>query len=48
MVVLNFADAPRRIEIQRASILLSTTNRNGTVSGNVDLAPNEGVVLEVA
>jgi alpha-glucosidase len=48
MVVLNFADEPRRIEMEHSSILLSTTNRNGTVSGKVDLAPNEGVVLEVA
>jgi alpha-glucosidase len=48
MVALNFADEPRCIEVERASILLSTTNRNGTVSGIVDLAPNEGLVFELA
>ena len=47
IVALNFADTPRRIEVPRASILLSTIEREGLVSGStIDLAPNEGVVLE--
>jgi len=49
MVALNFADAPRRLEIPRATILLSTTGngRQDLVSGRIELHSNEGVVLEV-
>jgi alpha-glucosidase len=49
MVALNFSDAPRRIEIPRASILLSSDRkrRAGIVSGALDLSPNEAVVLEI-
>jgi alpha-glucosidase len=48
MVALNFADAPRRIEVPRALILLSTRiGRSGAISNAIDLAPNEGVVLEL-
>ncbi len=49
MVALNFANEPRRIEIPRATILLNTDGNRGEVivSGSIDLAPNEGVVLEV-
>jgi len=48
MVALNFSDAPRRIEVPRSSILLSTdVNRHeGAGSGSVELHSNEGVVLQ--
>jgi alpha-glucosidase len=49
MVALNFSDARRRIEIPRASILLSSDrNRTeGVVSGSVELHSNEGVVFKI-
>jgi glycosidase len=49
MVALNFADTPRRIEIPRASILLSSdsSRHERKLTESIDLAPNEGVVLEV-
>ena len=47
MVALNFAAAPRHLEVPASSVLLSTTNRTGAVAGSLDLAPNEALVLEV-
>jgi alpha-glucosidase len=49
MVALNFSDAPRHIEVPRASILLSTDGNRpeGIASGHIELHSNEGVVLEV-
>ncbi len=48
MVALNFADEPRPIEVPRASLLLSTNLlRRDAISKAIDLAPNEGVVLEI-
>ena len=35
MVAVNFSDAPRHIKIPRASMLLSTSAREGIVSGNI-------------
>jgi alpha-glucosidase len=50
IVALNFSNEPRRIEVPRASILLSTDRDRGavTVDGTLDLAPNEAVILAVA
>jgi len=50
MVALNFSDAPRHIEIPRSSILLSTagSRRVSIITGALDLAPNEAVILELA
>ena len=48
MVALNFSDALRRIEIPRASILLSTGARAGSIaSDGLDLAANEAVIVEI-
>ncbi len=49
MVALNFCASPRRVEVPPASILLSTDSnrRDGTISGALDLAPNEGLVIEL-
>jgi alpha-glucosidase len=50
MVALNFADANRRLQIPRASTLLST-NRDrvdGKVSGALELAPNEALIIELS
>ncbi len=49
MVALNFADAPRRIVVPRASIRLSTdsTHGNESISGDLELGPNEALILEV-
>jgi alpha-glucosidase len=49
MVALNFAEARRRIEIPRASILLSSdiNRREVIVSGSLDLVANEGIVLVI-
>jgi alpha-glucosidase len=49
MVALNFSEEPRRIEVPRASVLLSTdvNRREDIVSGVIDLAANEGVILQV-
>jgi alpha-glucosidase len=48
MVALNFAAAPRRIEIPRAAMLLSTRiGHRDAISNTIDLAPTEGVVLEI-
>ena len=50
MVALNFADTPRRIKVPRASILLSSdsSRRERKFTGSIELAPNEGVVLDEA
>jgi hypothetical protein len=50
MVALNLAATPRRIDIPRASILLSSdsSRHERKLTGSIDLAPNEGVVLEVS
>jgi len=49
MVALNFADTPRRIEIPRVSMLLSSDrNRHeGILTGTIELASNEGAVVEL-
>jgi alpha-glucosidase len=49
MVALNFADTPRRIEIPRASILLSSdlNRKAGAQRGEIELAGREGLVVEV-
>ena len=48
MVALNFSDASRRIEVPHASLLLSTdaARRAVVITGSLDLAPNEALVLE--
>ena len=50
MVALNFSNATRRIEVRRASILLSTNDyrHEGFIDGALDLAPNEGLVLQIS
>jgi alpha-glucosidase len=48
MVALNFAAEPRRIEVPRAAVLLSTFNRGSTVSGSVELASNEAIILKIS
>jgi alpha-glucosidase len=49
MVALNFADSARRITAPRGRILLSTDpgRAEGNMSGELELSPNEGVVIEL-
>jgi hypothetical protein len=49
MVALNFSDAPRRIEIPRTSILLSSANSRGDSlpSGSFELLGYEAIVFDI-
>jgi alpha-glucosidase len=49
MVALNFSDTPRRFEIPRTSILLSSdaNRRAGLVDGSIDIGASEGVILQL-
>ncbi len=50
MVVLNFADKPRHIQVPHASILLSSDHNRGKVimRGSIELSANAALVLEVS
>jgi alpha-glucosidase len=50
MVALNFSDAPRRIEVPRASILLSTDRirRDDMLGGVSELSANEALILKIS
>ena len=49
IVALNFSSSPRRLDLPRATVLLSSshTRADGTVDGPLYLSPNEGIIVRV-